>query len=422
LQLARTTLTAVFQEDSRSATEGGGKQHLRRLLVACEITLALVLLVGAGLMTRTMLNLSALDPGFDVDRLAAATVSLSGTGHAAAAAREPMFTRVRERLATLPGVASVSAINHLPLAGDYWRLGYTIDGRPVPAPGQDLSAAYRIVLPGYFETMGLALIEGRDVASSDTGGSPHVAIINKAMADRHWPGESPVGRRIHLPGNGNVRDPITIIGVAANAAQAQWTDPPDDEVYLAFSQRFSEFGLSSMTFVLRTASDPGAIATAVPRELALLDRSIPVQEPTTMAAVVASELWRERLTARLTGIFAAVALGLAAIGVYAVVAYSVARRTREFGVRVALGATRGTVVRLALKEALRPVLVGSLAGLAIAIASARFVSTLVFGVSSLDPVAFAGAALVLAIVALAAAWVPAFRASRLDPAVVLRRD
>ena len=422
MQLARTTLTAVFQEDSRSATEGRGKRRLRGLLVACEVTLALVLLVGAGLMARTMLSLNALDPGFHVDRLATATISLSGTGHAAAANREPMFQRIRERLAALPGVASISAINHLPLAGDYWRLGYTIDGRPVPEPGQGLSAGYRIVLPGYFETMGLALIEGRDVAASDTASSPHVTIINKAMADRRWPGESPLGRRIHLPGNGNIREPITIIGVADNAAQTQWSDPPDDEVYLAFAQRATEFGLTSLTFVFRTNLDPAGVAAAVPREIALLDRGVPVQDPTTMPAVVANELWRERLTARLTGIFAAVALGLAAIGVYAVVAYSVARRTREFGVRVALGATRGSVVSLALKEALRPVLAGSIAGLAIAIASSRLVSTLLFGVSALDPLALGGAALALAIAAFAAAWLPAYRASRLDPAEVLRRS
>jgi putative ABC transport system permease protein len=422
VHLARTTLTAVFQEDSRGATESGGKRRLRGLLVACEVTLALVLLVGAGLMARTMLNLTALDPGFHVDRVAVATASLAGTSHAAPGAREPMFQHIRERLAALPGVDSVSAINHLPLAGDYWRLGYTIDGRPVPAPGEDLSAAYRIVLPGYFETMGLALVEGRAIASSDTGSSPHVAVINKAMADRHWPGESPVGRRIHLPGNSNVRDPITIVGVAGNAAQAQWSDPPDDEVYLAFSQRASEFGLTSMTFVLRTTVDPQGVAAAIPRELASLERSVPVQDATTLRTVVADELWRERLTARLTGMFAAVALGLAAIGVYAVVSYSVARRTREFGVRVALGATRGSVISLALKEALRPVAAGAMVGIGLAVACARLISTLLFGVSTLDPLAFGAAVVALLITALVAAWLPAYRASRLDPAEVLRRS
>lgn len=420
LQLARASLTATFQEDSRGATESAGKKRLRSLLVGSEVTLALVLLVGAGLMARTMLNLSALDPGFRFDRVAVAGVSLAGTSPAAPDAREPTFRRIRERLSGLPGVASVSAINHLPLAGDIWILGYTIDGRPIPAPGEDLSAAYRIVQTGYFETMGIPLLAGRDFASTDTASSAHVAIINKAMADRHWPGESPIGRHIRLPGPSNVREPITIVGIAANAAQAQWTDAPDDEVYLAFPQRALEFGLTSMTFVVRTHVDPESVAAAIPRDLALLDRSVAVMEPTTMREVVASELWRERLTSRLTGIFAAVALGLAAIGVYAVVAYSVARRTREFGVRLALGATPSSVVRLALGEALRPVIGGSIVGLALAVAASRLIATLLFDVSALDPLALGSAVIALTLAAVCAAWLPAHRASRLDPVVVLR--
>jgi predicted permease len=422
LQLARTSLSAALQSDSKGATESAGRKGLRNLLVACEVTLALVLLVGAGLMGRTMLNLSALETGFRVDRVAVATVSLAGTSYAAPEARHPMFLRVRDRLSGLPGVNAVSAINHLPLAGDIWFLGYTVEGRPVPAPGDDWSAAYRIVQPGYFETMALPLLEGRDFTSADSADSPHVAIVNKAMADRRWPGESPVGRRIRLAGPSNVQEPITIIGVAANAAQAQWPDAPDDEVYLAFPQRASEFGLTSMTFVVRTSVDPAGVAAAIPRELALLDRSVPVGETTTMSEVVASELWRERLTARLTGIFAAVALGLAAIGVYAVVAYSVARRTREFGVRVALGATRASVIRLALIEALRPVLAGAVIGLGLAVAASKLIETLLFEVSAVDPLALGCALVALVVSAVCAAWLPARRASRLDPVAALRRD
>jgi predicted permease len=422
LQLARTSLNAAFQSDSKGATESRGRQDLRSLLVACEVTLSLVLLVGAGLMGRTMLNLSALDTGFRVDRVAVATVSLAGTSYAAPEARHPMFLRVRERLSGLPGVTAVSAINHLPLAGDIWFLGYTVDGQPVPTAGDDWAAAYRIVQPGYFETMGLPLLEGRDFTSADGATSPHVAIVNKAMADRRWPGESPVGRRIRLPGPSNVQEPITVIGVAANAAQAQWPPTADDEVYLAFPQRAGEFGLTSMTFVVRTSVDPAGVAAAMPRELALLDRSVPVGETTTMSDVVASELWRERLTARLTGIFAAVALSLAAIGVYAVVAYSVARRTREFGVRVALGATRASVIRLALIEALRPVLAGAVIGLGLSVAASKMIETLLYEVSALDPLALGGALIALVVSAVCAAWLPARRASRLDPVAALRRE
>ena len=239
------------------------------------MTLALVLLVGAGLMGRTMLKLSAVDPGFRVDHLAVANVSLAGTPHAGRTTRDPMFLRVRDRLASLPGVTSASAINHLPLAGDTWTLGYTIEGRPLPAPGERSAAVYRIVQPGYFATMELPLLAGRDFTIADAASAPHVAIVNKAMADRRWPGESPIGRRITLPGVSNVQAPITIVGVSANARQSDWTAAPDDEVYLAYAQRAGEFGLTTMTFVLRTTVDPASVAAVIPREIAALDRSVP---------------------------------------------------------------------------------------------------------------------------------------------------
>ena len=242
------------------------------------------------------------------------------------------------------------------------------------------------------------------------------------MAERQWPSENPVGRRIILPGPSNVQSPITIVGVAANARQSDWTSAPEAEVYLPFAQRAVESSLHTMTFVVRTSIDPASVATAIPRELAALDRTVPVTDAGTMAAVVASELWRERLTATLTGVFAMVALVLAAIGVYAVVAYSVARRTREFGVRVALGATAHSVVVLALVEALRPVAVGSAVGLALAASLSRITQTFLYDVSPLDPLALGGAVLVLIAVATAAAWIPARRASRLDPVTALRRD
>ena len=422
LQAARTNIAGAFQDGGKSATETAGRKRIRGLLVAAEVTLAVVLLVGAGLMGRTMLKLARIDPGFDVEHLAVATVSLAGTPHAAADARHPAFLRVRERLASLPGVTSVSAINHLPLAGDMWNLGYTIEGRPVPAPGEGWSAIYRIVQPGYFSTMRLPLLGGRDITDQDGPAAPHVAIVNKAMADRRWPGESPIGRRIFLPGMSQVAEPITVVGVAANSRQHDWTSAPDDEVYLAFAQRSREFGLTSITFLLRTSVEPETVAASVPREIGLLDRGIAVAGQTTMTAVVADELWRERLTAELMAVFGVIALGLAAIGVYAVVAYSVARRTREFGVRIALGATRASVVRLALLDAMRPVAAGALGGLIAAIAASRAIETLLFGVSALDPIALGGAVSALMFVGVMAAWIPARRASRLDPMTALRRD
>lgn len=422
IQVWRTNLVGVFHDGGKGATEGAGRKRIRRALVVAEVTLALVLLAGAGLMARTMIKLSAVDPGFDVGGIAVASVSLTGTAYADPASRLPMYRRLREQLASMPGVTKVSAINHLPLAGDQWTLGYRIDGRPEPGLRDRLSAVYRVVEPDYFATIGLPIVHGREFTAADRAESMLVAIVNKGMADRRWPNENPVGRRIYLPGPSNVQAPITIVGVAADARQSDWTSAPHDEVYLPLTQRIAERGLAAMTMVVRASVEADRIAAAIPGEVAQLDRTIPVSGNTTMAAIVGEELWRERLTAELTWIFAAIALGLAAIGVYAVVAYSVTRRTREFGVRVALGATRSSVTRLALVEALTPVAIGAVLGMVIAIASARFIQTLLFEVSALDPLALGSAVVALLAIATVAAWIPARRASRLDPLSALRRD
>ena len=420
LQITRPGLVSAFQ-GRRGATDGSHRKWVRSLLIGVEVALALVLLVGAGLMGRTMLALTDVDPGFRVDHLVVADVSLGGTPHANRAARYPMYRRISERLSALPGITSVSAINHLPLAGDVWTLGYSIEGRPVPTAGQRWSAVYRVVDAGYFATAGLPLLEGRDFSTSDREGSIAVAIINKTMADRRWPGRSPVGERLHIPGPGDVQAPITIVGVAANARQGDWTSPPSDEVYVALAQRSTEFGLAAVTFLLRTSGDPNAIAGSIPGAVAEVDRGVPVSRVTTMEDVVADALWRQRLTAQLTGGFALLALALAAIGIYAAVGYAVARRTREFGVRIALGGTPRQLQGLALSEGLRPVAIGAVVGIAIAIAASGFADRLLFGVRSTDPMSFIASVLVLLLVAACAAWVPARRASRQDPMVALRQ-
>jgi hypothetical protein len=277
-----------------------------------------------------------------------------------------------------------------------------------------------VVAPGYFETMGIRLLAGRDLSSSDRDGTAPVAVINQAMAERQWPGENAIGHRIRLPGPGDVQAPITVVGVVSDAVQGDWTSAPADEVYVALAQRSTEFGLTSMTFVLRTDVDPAAIAAAVPAAVADLDRGIPVSHTETMENVAANVLWRQRLTAELAGAFAVIALLLAAIGIFAAVAYAVGRRGREFGVRMALGGTPEHVRSIALRDGLRPVLAGALVGIAIAVAAARLLSQLVYGVGAFDLLSFSAAVAVLLAVSAGAAWLPARRASLQDPVAVLR--
>jgi putative ABC transport system permease protein len=368
-----------------------------------------------------MRALNRVNPGFRVDHLAVADVSLAGTPYAAPEARYVMYDRVRERLRQLPGVTSVSAINHLPLAGDVWTLGYTVEGRPVPAPGARWSAIYRVVAPGYFATSGLSLIEGRDFSTADSATALPVAIVSRSMAARRWPGASALGQRILLPGPGNVQAPLTVVGIAADARQGSWTTSPSDEVYVALAQRATEFGLATMTFLLRTTGDPRAVAVTVPAAVFDLDRGVPVSSVTTMEEVVGDALWRQRLTARLSGLFAVVALLLAAIGIYAAVSYAMGRRTREFGVRAVLGGTPRQLQRLALAEGLQPVVVGACIGIAASLVASRLIEGLLFGVTAVDPPSFIVAIAILVAAGAGAAWLPARRASRQDPMVVLRQ-
>ena len=333
-----------------------------------------------------------------------------------------MYQRIRERLSALPGVTSVSAINHVPLAGDTWTLGYTIEGRPAPEPGRRWSAVYRVVDPGYFVTAGVPLLAGRDFSSADREASMPVAIVSQALAERRWPGENAVGQRLRLPGPGNVQTPITVVGIVGNARQREWTAAPADEVYVALAQRSTEFGLAGLTFLLRTSGDPRAVATSVPGAVGELDPAVPTAAVTTMEEVAADAIWRQRLTAQLTGTFAIVALALAGIGIYAAVAYTVARRTREFGVRIALGGTPRQLQRLALSDGLRPVVAGAFVGVATAAALSRSAERLLFGVAAMDLLSFGLSVAALLLVAAGAAWLPARRASRQDPMSALRQS
>jgi len=416
--LSRTSVHDSLQDGSRGATEGTRGRQMRRGLLGVELALALALLAGAGLMGRTLLNLQQVDPGFDPQNVLAFTLSVSGTPQNAA--RIQYFDRVTEAVGSVPGVTAVSGINHLPLAGDTWHLRIRPESAPEPRPGEEPSATWRLVRSGYFQTMRLRLVRGRDFDARDRADGVPVCIVNETMAKRRWPGQDPVGLRVGV----GARDTrwLTIVGVSANARQSEWTGSVPDEIYAPYAQHAAEFGSGELTVVARTAGNPEDVADMVQRAVRTVNATVPISHLTTMTHVVEEQLWRSRVTAFVLAIFAGVALMLAALGVYGVSAYTMSRRAREIGIRIALGARPSSVVSLALRETVAPVTAGVGVGCAVAFGLGHAASTLLYDVTPGDPVTFVIAPLTLAAIATAAAWLPARRASRLDPASVLRQD
>ncbi len=418
LQLSRLGVSAALRDGGRTATDHGHRTT-RRSLLAVEFALATMLLAGAGLMGRSLLALQAIEPGFDPSNVLAMTVPVDGLPEAAPLKRAPYYDAVAAALAAVPGVERVGAINHLPLAGDTWRFRLSFEGRPDPPPSERVGATWRVVRPGYFEAMRLP-VRGRTFTDRDRLQALPVVIINQSLATRHFAGEDPVGRRIRVGSDDGSW--MTVVGVSANARQSEWSGPVPEEVYVPYAQHAGEFGGAELTFVLRTAGDPSAVASAASRAVWSVDPDVPIARLTTMERVVSDRLWRARVTAWLLAGFAGVAVLLAAIGIYGLTAYVVSRRTREIGIRMALGAQSADVVRLAVSETVLPVAAGVLAGCAASLALARVAVSLLYGVTPSDPETFGAAVTVLAAVALAAGWIPSRRATRIDPVTALRED
>jgi putative ABC transport system permease protein len=417
LQTTRVDLNETLKEGGRSASDGGRRNRVRRLLVVSEMGLALMLLISGGLMIRSFLTLLQIDAGFNPKQVLTMTVSLAGSEHKTEPQRAAFFNELLNRVDALPGVQSASAINHLPLGGDVWTLGFTIEGRPAPLPGESQSAVYRIVRPNYFQTMGEALIKGRDFTERDTAETPGVVIINEAFARRYFPGEDPIGKRVNV--SNDKMNPREIVGVIRDAKQAELTAAPNPETYLPHSQAASP---RSMTLVVRASSDPAQLAGAVQREVWAIDKNLPVSEIRTMEEVVAESIGAQRFNMILLTLFASVALVLAAVGIYGVMSYTVTQRMHEIGVRMALGASRADILKLVVRQGMALALVGVGLGLLGAFAVTRVMSSLLFNVSPTDSVTFIVVSAVLTGVALLACYIPARRATRVDPMIVLRYE
>jgi putative ABC transport system permease protein len=425
LAASKPDLNQTLKESGRGA---GGRRGLRETLVVIELALALVMLIGAGLLMNSFLKLQRVDPGFNPRNALEMTVSLAGASQYVGPAREVFYRQLTDRLTALPGVESASAINHLPLAGDVWTRNLTIEGRPLPPPGEGIEAAFRVSRPGYFQTMGISLRAGRDFTEHDTPEAPGAIILNETLARRHWPSEDPIGKRVTLGDpRDNSRAPrwLTVVGVVKDVKQNGWTDAPMNEIYLPFQQGGDFYTgtaghFASMTMVIRTSVEPQSLARIAEETVRSFNRNLPVSGVATMEQVIANTLWQSRFNLQLIGIFAALAMTLAAIGLYGMMSYSVAQRTREVGLRMALGANRRDVLKLVVGQGMKLALAGVALGLLVSVALTRLMEKLLFEVSATDFSTFAVIAVLLMFIALVACWIPARRATKVDPMIALR--
>lgn len=425
LLASRPDLNQLLKEGGRGTVTGRGR--LREMLVVAELALSLVLLIGAGLLMNSFLKLQAVDPGFDQRNLLTATISLAGASQYVGPARETFYRQLIAQIKSVPGVESASAINHLPLAGDTWGTAIVIEGRPMPPAGQDVEATYRVSRPDYFRTMGIPLRAGRDFTDHD---APGVAIINEKLARRYWPSEDAVGKRLTLDNPRDSARPVqwlTVVGVTKDVKQDSWTNAPANELYLPFKESglfYTGTGPQStaMTLVVRTSVPPLSLTTALQDAVRSVDRSLPVSRVVTMEQIVADALWQPRFNLQLIALFAGLALVLAAVGLYGVMAWSVAQRSHEVGLRMAMGAQQRDVLRLVVGQGMKLALAGVALGLLASVALTRTMTKLLYSVSATDPITFVSIAALLLVIAFLACYFPARRASKVDPMVALRRD
>jgi len=414
IHAARAGLRDTVNAFSGTST-GSGTSRLLGGLVVIEVAVALLLLVGAGLMTRSFAQLMRVSPGFEPHNLLAVQIYLPQTKYQNGAQRSRFYMEAIRRLAVVPGVQSVAGVSALPMypVGIDFALPFTIDGKQAPANGEEPRADIRTATPRYFETMRMALVRGRPFDERDRQGAPGTMVINETMARRYFAGEDPIGKVVRNPhGRGEV------VGIVADVKHYGLDSEPRAELFMPAWQQ----PLAGMALVVRTASDPNAFTETVRRELLAIDAEQPIRAASSMADVVSRSVFLPRISMLLLVAFAASAVVLAIVGIYGVVSYSVAQRTREIGLRMALGATGGDTLRMVLSESMRLVAVGTAFGLLASFALTRGMAGLLFGVRPLDPLVFGGVTVLLAAAGLLACVIPARRATKSDPVDALRVD
>jgi predicted permease len=422
LRTAKLDLREALNEGSRGSTAGPGQHRLRGTLVAMEIALAMLLLVGSGLLLRSFSRLQEVPPGFQPDHLLVADIPLSSTAYAKPEDRYQFFDRLVERAKALPGVRSAAAASFLPVSGGGSIIHFNIGGRPPKSPHEFVAAGYRAITPNYLETLGVPLQHGRLFTNGDYEKSPAVVVINTTMARTFFPNENPLGKRLQLGALPDQQVPtMEIVGVVGDVRPGLGVDP-QAEMYLPYRQADLLLPVFQLSLVMRTAAEPTLQTAALRSALAEIDPNQPLVKIRTMEENMATTSAQPRFRAWLIGIFAMLALLLAAVGVYGVMSYAVAKRTSEIGVRLALGAQPLDVFTIIVGEGLRLALFGVGIGLILALALTRLLQSFLFGISAYDPLTFIEVSVLLTLVAAAASYFPARRATRVDPMIALRYE
>lgn len=417
LESANLNLSETLKEAGRSLAGGVRSHRLRGVLVIVEIALALVLLVGAGLLIRSFQRLQSVDTGFNSQNLMTMRVALPGRRYTQDPQRINFFTEAVAQMQRLPGVESAGVINFLPFAGPGAGTGFEIQGQPKPLPGQVPTTGVCVADQNFFQAMQISLKRGRMFTDQEVKEMRHVVVVNEALAKKYFPNQDPLGQRITIAmKNENV--PTEIVGVVGDVKHAQFDKPADPMSYWPIA----ELPYNSMTFVLRTRGEPESVVAAARQVIQRLDPQQPVADIRTLASILGNSIARQRFNTLLLAVFAGVALLLSAIGIYGVLAYSVTQRTHEIGIRAALGASSAEILRLILRQGIRLVLPGIALGLIAALALTRLAKTLLFEIGATDPLTFGVVTLLLFGVALLACWIPARKAASVDPMVALRYE
>jgi putative ABC transport system permease protein len=415
LQASKVDLTDALKAGARSAA-GGRRSLVRGALVAAEVALSLVLLVGAGLLVKSFVRLTEVELGFNPERVVAADISLPYR-YNSPEKRMEFFRQLLTRVEALPGVSSAAVSQSVPLSGEEHGAQFMAVGRePAPDGSDRYGSIYHRVSEGYFKALGVRLLKGRDLTERDTAGAPGVALVNETLARQVFPGEDPLGKQIVL--DRTPPRPREIVGVVSDTRYVTPRREPVPQIYVSYL----DDPYHHMSLAVRATGDPAALVNGIREELSAMDKEVPLANVKEMEEYVSESLSPQRFSALLLTAFAVAALLLAALGVYGVISNSVTRRTHELGIRIALGARRGDVLRLVVGQGMRLVLLGLGAGLAGAFALTRLMESLLYGVSAFDPAVFAGVSLLLAATALVACYLPARRATRVDPMTALRHE